>query len=76
MDPNALSTVALGLTPPWEVRDLRFSVEAMARAIAAAAVMAGTDSSLVELGLDCIPVNREHVAQWGDWATSGPPASA
>jgi transposase len=28
MDPNALFTVALGLTPPWEVRDLRFSVEA------------------------------------------------
>ena len=27
MDPNALFTVALGLTPPWEVRDLRFSVE-------------------------------------------------
>lgn len=28
MDPNALFTIALGLTPPWEVRDLRFSVEA------------------------------------------------
>ena len=28
MDPNALFTVALCLTPPWEVRDLRFSVEA------------------------------------------------
>ena len=27
MDPNTLFTVALGLTPPWEVRDLRFSVE-------------------------------------------------
>jgi transposase len=28
MDPNTLFTVALGLMPPWEVRDLRFSVEA------------------------------------------------
>ena len=49
---------------------------AMARAIASAALMAGTGSSLVELRLGHISVNRQHVAQWEDWATSGPPASA